>query len=371
MICKSYKILKLMHTQRKTINFSGQNFYVGLDVHLNSWTVTILGQDYEHKTYSCSPSVDVVATYLNRNFSGATFNVVYEAGFSGFNAQREFEKWGMNCIVIHPADVPNSQKQRQQKTDVHDSRSLAKYLKGGLLKGIYIPDIKLEQDRSLVRHRFTLVKDISRIKNRVKSLLKIFGVNIPDHISSAQSRHWSAVYTKWLRQVSEGKGNFGVTLLNYVEEAEKMRESLKQVTKQIRELSRSEDYKENYQLITSLPGIGLMSGMTILTEIYDIKRFKTLDELCSFVGLIPSMHSSGEKVSTGKLVNRGRKEIKIMLIEAAWVGIRVDPALMLKFSELTKRMNKNKAIIRIARKLLNRARYVLLNKVPYEKGIVE
>jgi len=84
MICKSYKILKLMHTQRKTINFSGQNFYVGLDVHLKSWTVTILGQDYEHKTYNCSPSVKEVATYLNRSFPGATFNLVYEAGFSGF-----------------------------------------------------------------------------------------------------------------------------------------------------------------------------------------------------------------------------------------------------------------------------------------------
>jgi len=359
-----------MQTQGKTINFEGQNFYVGIDVHLKTWKVTILGEQYEHKMYSTTPSPKKVSDYLNKNFRGGKFYAVYEAGFCGFSAQREFERLGIDCKVIHPADLPNNHKQRQQKTDVHDSRSLAKYLRGSMLEGIYIPDEELERDRILIRQRHTLTKDLARYKNRVKSVLHFLGIEIPKHISSSQSRHWSAPYTKWLKEICKEQDSFSKALLNYVEQAEHLRSSLKVVTKQIRELSRSDRYKKGIEILISIPGIGLITGMMILTEIADIRRFKRLDDLCSYVGLIPRMNCSGEKVSTGKLVKRGRSLIKIMLIEASWIALRSDPALMLTFNELIKRMNKNKAIIRIARKLLNRIRHLLINEVKYEKGIV-
>ena len=80
------------------------------------------------------------------------------------------------------------------------------------------------------------------------------------------------------------------------------------------------------------------------------------------------MHGSGDKMSTGKLINRGRKELKVMIIEAAWEAVRLDPALMARFNELVRRMNKNKAIIRITRKLLSRMRSVLLTQEPYKTG---
>jgi transposase len=83
------------------------------------------------------------------------------------------------------------------------------------------------------------------------------------------------------------------------------------------------------------------------------------------------MYGSGEKMQTGKMLKRGRKELKIMLIEASWVAIRKDPALMLKFNQLSKRMHKNKAIIRIARKMLSRIRFVLQNQQSYELSIVK
>jgi hypothetical protein len=60
-----------------------------------------------------------------------------------------------------------------------------------------------------------------------------------------------------------------------------------------------------------------------------------------------------------------------MIIEAAWEAVRLDPALMAKFNELTRRMNKNKAIIRIARKLVSRMRSVLMAREPYKLGIIE
>lgn len=123
-------------------------------------------------------------------------------------------------------------------------------------------------------------------------------------------------------------------------------------------------------MILGVPGIGLVSTMTILLQLGEINRFKRLDELCSYVGLIPKMHNSGDRIRDGKMVNRGRKELKLILIEASWIAVRKDSALMAKYDELIKRMNKNKAIIRIARKLLSRIRHILQKNEGYELGLV-
>jgi transposase len=114
-----------------------------------------------------------------------------------------------------------------------------------------------------------------------------------------------------------------------------------------------------------------MTAMTFLTQIGDINRFERLDDLCNYIGLVPSMYGSGDKMQTGKMIHRGRKELKIMLIEASWEAVRKDPALMLKFNELIKSMHKNKAIVRIARKLLGRIRFVLKNQQHYELSVVK
>ena len=104
----------------------------------------------------------------------------------------------------------------------------------------------------------------------------------------------------------------------------------------------------------------------LLTEIIDMKRFKKLDNLCAFVGLMPSCNSSGDKESTGKMINRRNKYIRHLLIEATWIAVRKDPAILAAFNKASKRMRKTKAIIIMARKLLNRIRFVWNNNKPYE-----
>ena len=320
---------------------------------------------------SQDPSAGILSSYLKKHFPGASYQAVYEAGFSGFRTCRELNELGINCIVIHPADVPTSQKEKLQKTDSADSRKLARALRNRELKGIDIPETALEADRALIRQRFRLVKDISRNKNRVKSLLFQFSIPIPDHISSAQSRHWSKAYTNWLKELPLEISSLRQVIDNYICIAEGQRKNLLVVNKQVRNLSLTQAYKANYTLLLSVPGIGIMIAMTILTQIGDMGRFERLDDLCNYIGLVPTMYGSGDKMVTGKMIHRGRKELKIMLIEASWEAIRKDPALMLKFNELVKTMPKNKAIVRIARKLLARIRFVLKNKQPYEVSIVK
>jgi transposase len=360
-----------MQTKVNDNLFAGQSIYVGIDYHKKSWKVTILGQQCEHKTMSQNPSPEILANYLRRNFPGASYKAVYEAGFSGFKSCRALNELGVNCIVTHPADVPTNEKERLQKTDKADSRKLARSLRSGELKAIDIPDPSLEADRALVRQRFRIMKDVSRIKNRVKSLLMQFGIEVPIQFTEAQTRHWSKRYTMWLRGLNLEYPSLKQVIENYLRTGEILRKELLTANRQIRQLSREERYANNYQLLISVPGIGLICAMTILVQFGDITRFNTVDELCNYIGLVPRMYGSGDRIEVGKLIRRGRKEIKIMLIEASWIATRHDPALMAKFNALSKSMHKNKAIIRIARKLLSRIRYILAHQKEYEVGIVK
>lgn len=360
-----------MQTQVTKDLFNGQSFYVGIDVHKKSWKVTILNNDYEHKTMSQNPDPNLLASYLKKHFPGGNYHAVYEAGFSGFESCRKLRQLGVDCILVHPADVPTTQKEKLQKTDKVDSRKLARSLRSNEFEAIHIPARKLEADRALVRQRFRLVKDIGRTKNRVKSLLFQFGITIPDRFTAAQTRHWSKVYINWLKDLQINEESLKQTLNNYIQIGEIQRKELLQINRQVRNLSQTDTYRRNYNLLISIPGVGLMTAITFLVQIGDIRRFKRLDDLCNYVGLVPRMYGSGEKMQVGKMIKRGRKELKIMLIEASWEAIRKDPALMLKFNELTKRMNKNKAIIRIARKMLSRIRFVLSHQQEYELSVVK
>jgi len=360
-----------MRTKVSNNSFKDQSLYVGIDTHKKNWKVTILGEQYEHKSMSQDPEPEILANYLKKNFPGGTYHAVYEAGFSGFSSCRALNQLGVNCIVIHPADVPTSEKERLQKTDRVDSRKLARSLRSKEFEALHVPDRCLEADRALVRQRFRLMKEVGKTKNRVKFLLFQFGINIPERFTSAQTRHWSGVFIKWLKELPVEEESLRQALDNYLRLGDLQRKELLALNKQVRKLSQHEAYRNNYNLLTSMPGVGIMTAMTYLVQIGDIKRFAQLDDLCYYVGLVPRMYGSGEKMRTGKIIHRGRKELKIMLIEASWEAIRKDPALMATFNELIKRMTKHKAIIRIARKMLNRMRFVLMNQQPYELGIVK
>lgn len=360
-----------MQTQVSKKLFDGQTIFTGIDVHLKNWRVTIYCGNIEHKQMTIDPSPEILSKYLVTNFPGAKYRAVYEAGFSGFTACRKLNELGIECVVVHAADVPTTHKESQQKTDSGDSRKLAKGLMGIDFEAIHVPDEALEADRGLLRLRSRISKDIARTKNRVKSLMYQFGIETPDRFTIHQKRYWSTPYTDWLKGLIANNSSLKLIIDHYLEIGLFLRQRLLQVNREVRALSRSESYKANFALISSIPGFGSITGMSFLVQIGDIIRFENLDKLNYYVGLVPKMNGSGDRMTVGKLVNRGHKELKIMLIEASWVAIRHDPAMMAVFIELSKKMPKNKAIIRIARKLLNRMKYVLTNSKEYVKGIVK
>jgi len=109
--------------------------------------------------------------------------------------------------------------------------------------------------------------------------------------------------------------------------------------------------------------------MIILTEIETIERFKDTDHLAGYVGLVPIRSNSGETKKDGEMTFRGQSILKKCIMESSWVAARNDPALSLAYNKLSSRMEPNKAIVRVARKLLNRIYHVLKNKEEYVKSV--
>jgi transposase len=357
-----------MQTQvNKKLDFSGQNIYVGLDTHKKQITVTIMGEHLHHKTFSQPPDAGVLVKYLNKNFPGANYYAAYEAGYSGFWLQENLQAQGINCIVVHAADVPTKDKERKQKRDPLDSKKIAKSLKSGELDAIYVPSKDCQQDRSLLRARQQIVGNQTRCRNRIKALLSYFGISYPEQFTRSGT-HWSKRFMEWLRKVDIGKSGNN-TLAIYLAEAEFCRNTLAGITKQIHALSGEGKYARQVELLISVPGIGRLTAMTVLTELEDIKRFKSRDTLCSYIGLVPNTSSSGESEHTGNITQRGNKTLRKCFIESAWVAARTDPALTMKYNQLCSRMKGNKAIIRIARMLLGRVRCVLINEMEYKLGV--
>ena len=106
--------------------------------------------------------------------------------------------------------------------------------------------------------------------------------------------------------------------------------------------------------------------MSLLTEVDDINRFQNQREFASFLGLIPSCHSSGETICNMEKTFRGNKQLGPLIIESAWVAIRYDKALAIAYSEYCRQMKGQEAIIRIARKLSNRILSVLKSGKKYQ-----
>jgi len=183
--------------------------------------------------------------------------------------------------------------------------------------------------------------------------------------------HWSKPFINWLKSLEFAFSSGQSTLQLLIQDLLNHRRQLLQVTKEIRKQINISDIKPQIKYLRSVFGIGFVTAVTLYSELIDIHRFPDFDHLASYVGLIPSVKASGEQDTTRGMTNRQSRYLRSLLIEAAWIAVRKDPVLTLKFSELIRRMPKNKAIVRIAKKLLSRIRYVWVNQTSYVPAIVE
>lgn len=349
-------------------DFKNQTIYVGMDVHLKNWNVTLYhGQQYLRK-FQQESNPDTLIKHLKTTYPNAHFKLAYEAGFCGFWIQRSFERAGMECIVVNAADVPQTDKGAKTKTDTTDSRRIGLALSGGMLNPIHIPNEQTESDRCLVRYRYKLKSDLNRSKVRIKSHLHKLGIKLPQEFSNSK---YTIAFLKWLKELEIPNEFSKLTLIRMIEHVEYLQRQMLQLTRDLRTLLRTERYEHQAKLLMSVPGIGALTALTLLTEIGDIKRFKTFYHFNSFIGLCPTEFSSGESERKGSITPRHHSLLRSSMVEMAWIAIRLDPAMTLAYNDYIKRMTGKRAITRIARKMLSRIYYLLLKQQSYEKGIIK
>lgn len=348
----------------KQIGLGTQIVTAGIDIHKRQWKVSIHVNGVVDRTFSQPPDPEKLNNYLRRHYPGAKYQAAYEAGCFGYWAYQRLNHLGVETRVLHSADIPSTDKEKRQKEDRRDSRKIARGLSQGQLESIYVPSNRNLQDRFLLRLRERISRDLTRCKNRIKSELTFQGIQLPATLSDP-NKHWSKRFIGWLRSIKLKQPSWNYAFQLMVDQYLYVRELKLNANRQVRALAQTEYYRKPVECLVSLSGIGPITAMTLLTELETITRFKTLDQLCSYIGFVPSMNSSGDSQRIGGITPRRHRQLRSMLIESAWVAVRNDPILAKQYNKLRVRMAKNRAIVRIAKKLLNRIRYVLIHQQPY------
>jgi transposase len=352
---------------RKIIDFTGKTLYVGIDVHVKDYQCAVVYDGICLGNHRMPASSEKLIKHIGTRYPGATFKCVYESSAWGFTLQRQLSAAGIECIVVHAADVATNDKERRRKTDPVDALKLARKHASHDLKAIHVPDEDTQKERNLIRYRKAVMGDLNRSKNRLKSLLRYQGIEIPEKFSKT---NWSKNFMSWVEEQAKKDPLLQDVLLLMLEQIEQLRQLKLKIERKLREMMESEKYNQEAKILTSVPGVGSIVTALFLLEIGNIRRFRIFDKLNDFVGFCPDTDSSGETDRDTGITARRHKQLRSALIEAAWTAIRVDPALLDAYTVLTKRMSGKKAIVRIARKLLRRIRAVLLTGIPYQKGVV-
>jgi len=348
--------------QGREIAVRGKEVFVGIDVHKESWQVTVRTEGEEVFHGRIASDYRVLRRILGR-FAGSIIKVAYEAGPCGFGLHDQLTGDGIEGIVVPPSLIP-IESGNKVKTDKRDSRKLAKLLESNMLKRVHVLTPEDRADRELLRTRRQILEHRSDVARQIKSKLLFYGIRPPFSTQAG----WSKAFIQWIKDMSFGSEVLKVSFQSLIELYEYLTCQVIAVSRKVVELSRSEKYRKRVQLLRSVPGIGMLIAMEILVEIQDMARFKRAEELASYIGLTPSEFSTGEHVRQGRITRCGNKRVRTCLVEASWVLIRKDFGLRKKYDRLKQWRGGKRAIIAIARHLIIRIRRILLNQEPYVVG---
>ncbi len=340
--------------------------FIGMDVHKKSWTVHIKTDLFDYKTVTVPPSPDSLAAYVQKHLPGHEVTCCYEAGCCGYWIARNLQQYGWQVKVVNPGDVPRTAKQDWQKTDKIDSRSLSRHLQAGNLKSISIPGEEQEQLRSLFRRRIHLVRQVRTVKNHIKSQLLYYGIPIPHQYDNP---NWSSEMKQWIEAISWKFTTCQTVTDSRLKQLNFLWSEMLHVSNELRAYCRKH-FRKDYYLYKSVPGIGGITAAAIISELGDLRRFSTLDELASIVGLVPGLYESSDKSQCLGLSKRSNKQLRSLLIESSWIAVGKDMALQ-QYYRKHAHEEPNKAIVKVAHKLLSRIRAVITTGIPYQFALVK
>jgi len=229
------------------------------------------------------------------------------------------------------------------KTDKSAVWSLARLLVADLIPEVWVPPVPVRELRALISHRRRLIQIRTRARNRLHSLTHRHNLIPPQgSLFAPKHRDW------WLSQ--DLSPTESLRLRHDLETLEHVDAQLEVVDDELNRLTTIEPWSTFYPYLVQLPGFGLVVSMTVLAAIGDITRFPSAKHLVGYAGLGASVHDSGKTHRTGRITKQGRRDLRWVLVQAAWVAVNTHPHWKEQYERLCRRKPKSKAIVAIARK---------------------
>lgn len=364
----------------------------GLDVHRDSITACIMigngtQKRKQIKTFSTfTRHIKELASWLE---SEGIFHVALEStGIYWKPIFNIFEGRFDICLVNahHVKAVPG------RKTDVKDSEWLCKLLKCGLLSKSFIPPKAIVQLREVVRYRATLVRDLSSAKNRIIKTLE----NANFKLSSVFSNVFGTTAWEIIQKLVQGETNLDKLTSNIHKKVKSSRDDIKaalegtlkvedivilqRMMDHVEFLERlilqleadiekySAPYKDDLDLLTTIPGIKDLSAVSIISEIgVNMTQFRDASHLSAWAGMCPGNNESAGKVKSSR-IRKGNVHLKTVLTNVAWaISKTKNTFLGAKYRALACRRGKKRAIIAVGRKALVICFHILSKKVPFHE----
>jgi transposase len=284
---------------------------VGLDVHASKVVAAMLDAETGELRFSRLPG-EVDRTLALCVGLEPPVRAAYEAGPTGFGLARALTVAGIDCIVAAPGKIPRGAHDRV-KTDRRDAEHLVRLLLAGKLEPVRVPSSAEEAMRDLVRAREDVRGDLMRARHRVSKMLLRHDRRFTDG-----QKAWSQRHREWLARLELDDPVAQSVLGDYLASVEALLIRRGTLERRIAEVVPDSPWSELVPRLRCLRGIDTLSAVGLCAEVGDFERFARAGELMSYLGLVPSEHSTGERRRLGSITKSGSRHARRLLVEAAW-----------------------------------------------------
>ena len=291
--------------------------YIGLDAHKDTiaWAIALEGRSepqYRGEIANRTKNIDRLIQRLNKQFKGEVLLWCYEAGPCGYGLHRQLLESGHDCQVVAPSKIPRQPGERV-KTDRRDAIKLARLLRSGDLSGVWVPDTEQEAMRDLTRAR----GDIKAQQIKARQQLGAFLLRHGCLYSGGKSR-WTKTHYDWLEELRFEYDLQQVVLQEYINAVKEADARLASMNTLMEKALPTWSMAPVVYSLKALRGVDMLAAMILMSELGDISRFESPRQLMSFLGLVPSEHSSGSKRRQGAITRTGNGHARRVLVESAW-----------------------------------------------------
>ncbi len=284
---------------------------VGLDVHAAKVVAAILDAETGELRFARLGGESGAVVELCRSLP-APVRATYEAGPTGYGLARALTKAEINCLVAAPGKIPRGATERV-KTDRRDAEHLVRLLMAGKLAAVRVPGPPEEAMRDLVRAREDLRMDLMRARHRLSKFLLRREIRF-----EGPGKNWTERHLQWLAKLEFDDPAAQATFEDYRGAVEALLHRRGELERRIEGLIPTSPWATEVGRLRCLRGVETLTAVGLCAEIGDFTRFGRAGQLMSYLGLVPSEHSSGERRRLGSITKSGSRHARRLLVESAW-----------------------------------------------------